>query len=371
MSILLIFPLLYAFILVFLYLKWIKIPFSNTTKPNQTHPRFSISLLIPFHNEEGNLPELLSQSSLYQTRHDLEIVLINDHSTDASLASAEAWKSQQKGSAFSVKVVQAHNEGKKAAITEGIAIAKGDIIVVTDADCRHAKGWLDTITAPFYEEEVKGVCAPVHLTGIGFLETFQMMEMTALTGISALGWYYQNAGMGSAANMAYRKDAFHQVGGYSDNLDLPTGDDEFLLKRLAQEYPGCIRYLKDPDSIVLTAAVPSWADLIQQRKRWASKWKRGGNTKQALSVFFMNVIFLLLFVLALTGLLSFQSLIISVGLKMLSEFLFIYQIRRDLGLNTHLWILPFYSILYPFYAVYMGIVSNFGSYHWKDRTYTT
>ena len=52
-------------------------------------------------------------------------------------------------------------QGKKAAITKGISMAKGELIVTTDADCIMGKDWLKAITAHFENPKIQLVTGPV------------------------------------------------------------------------------------------------------------------------------------------------------------------------------------------------------------------
>ena len=44
--------------------------------------------------------------------------------------------------------------------------------------------------------------------------------------------------------MAYKKAAFLEVEGYRGNEEIPSGDDEFLLQKIAKRYPGRVGFLK-------------------------------------------------------------------------------------------------------------------------------
>lgn len=95
-----------------------------------------LSIIIPVHNEEGNLEwhhkkiikELGKQSIKY------ELIYVDDGSTDASLAIVK----QLKKSDHSIHYVSfSKNFGKEAAITAGLRIAKGDAAFTLDADGQH------------------------------------------------------------------------------------------------------------------------------------------------------------------------------------------------------------------------------------------
>src|SRR6478609_12149016 len=96
------------------------------------HRFYFLSVVIPFRNEEKNLPTLIdSLKKLNYPKDRFEILLIDDHSTDQSGAVAKLLT----GDFPNVKILVASSEGKKSAITQGIRESAGDIIVTTDADC--------------------------------------------------------------------------------------------------------------------------------------------------------------------------------------------------------------------------------------------
>jgi dolichol-phosphate mannosyltransferase len=92
-----------------------------------------VSIVIPFLNEEENLPDLLSQMEAHCSAWDFEseLILVNDGSTDASmsiLGDAQAVH-------FNMKVVDlSRNFGSHAALRAGISVAEGDYISFLYAD---------------------------------------------------------------------------------------------------------------------------------------------------------------------------------------------------------------------------------------------
>lgn len=92
-----------------------------------------ISIIIPIYNEAKNLEELFKEiySVIFDLKLDYEIIAVNDGSKDDSqniLASLALGNNK-------VKVINfIHNYGQTAALSAGIAHARGDIIIPMDAD---------------------------------------------------------------------------------------------------------------------------------------------------------------------------------------------------------------------------------------------
>lgn len=88
-----------------------------------------ISVIVPVYNVERYLDECV-QSVLRQTYTDLEILLIDDGSTDASGAICDRYASQH----GNVRVVHNRNQGPAASRKCGIGMARGELVMFVDAD---------------------------------------------------------------------------------------------------------------------------------------------------------------------------------------------------------------------------------------------
>jgi dolichol-phosphate mannosyltransferase len=90
----------------------------------------AISVVVPLYNEEGNVAELQRQIEAALASRDYEIVLVDDASTDNTLANIPGGER--------VRVIQFEkNSGQSAAMHAGIHNARGDIIVTLDGDLQN------------------------------------------------------------------------------------------------------------------------------------------------------------------------------------------------------------------------------------------
>jgi len=94
-----------------------------------------VSIIIPVYNMEQYLRQCLD-SIVSQTLEDIEVICIDDCSTDSSLSILREYA--QKDSRF-VVVKQEFNQGQGAARNKGIELAKGEYLGFVDPD-----DWLDT-----------------------------------------------------------------------------------------------------------------------------------------------------------------------------------------------------------------------------------
>lgn len=98
-----------------------------------------ISVIIPVYNVETYLRKCLD-SVVNQTLKEIEIIIINDGSTDNSLQIIEEYAAKDDR----IKVINQANQGQSAARNRGIEIAQGEYIGFVDSD-----DWIDL---DFYEK---------------------------------------------------------------------------------------------------------------------------------------------------------------------------------------------------------------------------
>ncbi len=94
-----------------------------------------LSVVVPLYNEEGNVAPLLQRiggvTERLRDAFDFEIVLVNDGSTDRTLA---AIRDEMRRRPHIVLVNLSRNFGHQLAATAGIEIARGDAVVLMDGD---------------------------------------------------------------------------------------------------------------------------------------------------------------------------------------------------------------------------------------------
>lgn len=100
-------------------------------KPQDSPPRYS--LIIPIYNEEETLPELYRRLRNVMERLDgsVELILINDGSQDSSLKLIRELHQQDSRICY---LSLARNFGHQIAVTAGLNFARGQAIIILDAD---------------------------------------------------------------------------------------------------------------------------------------------------------------------------------------------------------------------------------------------
>ena len=97
-----------------------------------------ISIIVPIYNAERYLEACLD-SLLSQSEKELQILLVDDGSTDGSLSIAKEYAAKD----TRVEVFHQSNAGQSAARNVGLQHAKGEFIAFVDADDKIAENWCE------------------------------------------------------------------------------------------------------------------------------------------------------------------------------------------------------------------------------------
>lgn len=361
----------YSLALRWLGLRWQDIP--SFSKPDYTG-KIQFSVLIPVRNEGKNLAKLLeSLVDQEYPKRAFEVLVINDSSTDDTQEIVEDFEARK---LLPLRLLHLRPDPKrvahkKAALELGVSRARFPLILTTDGDCVLPKGWLASF-AGFYEQH-RSVLISGGVTFKPYASLFSKLQTVEFASLVGTGGTLLSAGfptMANGANLCYEKAAFEAVGGFSGNRSIPSGDDEFLLRKLAQAFPKRVHFLKSPQAVVRTTPPVSLSAFVAQRRRWASKWNAHqdkGTALLAILVFCFHLLHLAaLGYFFLTGNLY---LLACLFLKLSVEFGLLRKWLLFLGQPRTLRWIPLTQMLYSFYAVYFGLTAHKKSYAWKGRSF--
>lgn len=371
-NILLVVALIYALFTLTLWLTWVRMPTFRADATFADGPMLSV--VIPCRNEAEHIGDLLGNLS-QQTYRNFEVIVADDASTDATLAVVQRYVSEVPYTLTPLPLADDRSASpKKRAIAQSIALARGELIVTTDGDCRVGPDWLRTIAAFYQQTGAKLISGPVTFTTeSGFFDSLQTVEFASLIGSGAVTITLGRPTMCNGANLCYVKAVYEEVGGFAGVDHLASGDDEFLMHKVADRYPNGVRFLKSPDAVLQTHPHRSWRAFYQQRKRWASKWRAYQSllpSLLAVFVFLSNAAPVMATLGWLSGQIDEKTLLFVLGLKALPEFLFLRSVLVFLQKRASVvFILPT-QLLYPLYVVFFGLVAQGKGYQWKGRKLT-
>lgn len=272
----------------------------------QTYASFMppISVLVPAYNEAATIASSV-HSQLQLTYHEFEIIVINDGSSDSTLAELKrkfellpfpeaywhklrtqkvrgVWRSTRYPN---LRVIDKENGGKADALNAGINAARYPLFCAVDADSILQRDSLQLIAQPFLEDTrtiaVGGTIRVINGCEVsgGFLGTvglprrmlpaMQIVEYLRAFLFGRLGWSELNAMLViSGAFGLFRKSAVIDVGGYRTDT---VGEDMELVMRLHRLHrkrgiPYRIVYVPNP---VCWTEVPERMRVLKsQRVRW-------------------------------------------------------------------------------------------------------
>ena len=337
-------------------------------------PTTTFSIIVPFRNEEKNLPKLLqSFSNLNYPKELFEIIMVDDFSTDASERVYIKWR-MENGliETTLLENLRLSNSPKKDAISRAIPILKHEWVVTTDADCIVKKDWLLTLDNFIQKKDAKMVVgAVIYKTKNNWFHQFQQLDLLSLQGTTIGSFGIGKPFMCNGANFAYAKKLFNEIGGFGGNNKMASGDDVFLLQKALKNHSDKVYYLKNTDVIVTTKPENDLYKLFMQRVRWASKTTgyAGFYSKAlAVSVLMMNLSLVVGFGLWMFEKLDFKTLLIVFLIKYVVDYLLLFKSNNFLRNGTFL--MPIASsLIYPIFCSLVGVYSLFGSFTWKGRQF--
>lgn len=344
-------------------------------------PLTPFSIIVPFRNEAENLPILLKSIAELKYPIDLfEVILINDSSEDNSEGII---RHSIENSGITMELIQnkrVSNSPKKDAISEAIKKSKFNWLATTDADCQLPKNWLKTLDGFIQTARLNGnrsapfmICGPVlYKTDGSFLQDFQLLDGISLQAAAMGSFGLKIPILCNGANLAYKKDAFEHVGGFSGNDHIASGDDIFLMEKMKKSFPDRVKFLNSPELIVFTKPQPSWKELINQRIRWASKTTRTNNGFSLLTggiILLTNLVFLFLPLAVIFDLQNSLLYLMFLVLKILIDFALIRLTAHFFNQPISFFKFPIMAMVYSSVIVMVAFEGLNGKYSWKGRTF--
>lgn len=333
------------------------------------------SIIVPFRNETENLEELLqSVFTLNYPKELFEIIFVDDHSVDDSVNLIKTIISLN--DKLNIKIITNNrrtDSPKKDAIQTAILQANFDWIITTDADCIVPENWLKIFDAYIQKHESKLIAAPVtYIANKTFLEQFQLLDFLSLQASTIGSFGITNPFLCNGANLCYEKQAFIKVNGFEGNEHIASGDDIFLLEKLFKQYPDKVHFLKSNEVIVKTKPQKSFKELLSQRIRWAAKTTAFTSRFAkfvGVSVLLMNLLVVLILLLSLFNLFLWELLFAIIIIKFILDYILLSKAYRFYKQHLLLRSYCIGSLFYPFFSMFVAMVSLQTTYSWKGRQF--
>ena len=351
---------LYFFLIFLVY-----IGLSKLAKPEKKYT-LPVSIVIAARNEENRiLPGLQSLSNLDYPKEKYEIIFVDDDSEDNTAQIIESYCQQNPN--WKLIRLQKKSEalrGKKNALLNGIKQAKGELIFTTDADCRVPPGWLRKMVNYFKPgvSMVLGYSPLVHSSKFYFrlLQFDNLFSVIVSAASTKLGYPFTSVGR----NLAYRIDAYDDVGGFHSLSKYRSGDDIHLTSRFRYHNNGIIDFCADEEAYVPTLIPGTIKEIVQQQIRKNSKTFQ----LSVFSILMMLVIFIYYALLITLPIIASGWLLIWIFLlciKLIIEFLTLIKAAHIFRMRDIIPFIPLMQLIYPVYLIFFSIIGSFQFYQWK------
>ena len=233
--------------------------FGRSKKITNTSYDKLVSIVIPAFNEEKVIKYTIDsiEANNYPNK---EIIVVNDGSNDntkqVALKSAKT---------TSIRVIDTNRCGRANAVNEGIKAARGELILVTDADTYVAENWVKKMTEPFVDPKIGAVGGPIYSHDPEtFMQKWQQAYNLVILDFLKRSMDSVNGMMFiSGASGCFRKEAIEKIGYFDTRLrTLATMDLTIRIRKAGYK----VKYVTDTS--VKTFEPKKAKTFFKRHDRW-------------------------------------------------------------------------------------------------------
>jgi cellulose synthase/poly-beta-1,6-N-acetylglucosamine synthase-like glycosyltransferase len=346
----------------------------NHISKRQDVPLPKVSVIVAARNEARNLPRLIHCLRMQEyPAEKIEFYIVDDRSGDESWQILNrAGKRFPNLNILQIKDTLPDYAPKKRALDRAIRASRGEILLLTDADCTPPPTWVrsmvnqydeKTVMVPGYSPYRFDFSVPKIVKGLLALDYFSLAAVAA--GAIGRGFPLTAAG----CNLSYRRETYFEAGGFEPIRRWISGDDDLFLLSVARQKPGRMIYALAPASFVPCAAPSSLKQFWHQRIRYASKGLHYSLpvTAGLLAVYVLNVMLALAIPAFFAGYTSFAlgGFFVWV-IKSVLEYFFL---KQGAAIFSEKKLLRYFfptTIIHPFYITVFAFLGACSRFEWKD-----
>ena len=223
-----------------------------------------VTVLVPAYNERECITNTVR--SLMDSDHPIEIVVIDDGSTDGTADIVDALRLPN------VRVVRQENQGKPAALNNGIAHARHDIVVMMDGDTVFERSTVRELVQPFGDPRVGAVAGNAKVGNRDrLIGSWQHIEYVMGFNLDRRMYdVLRCMPTIPGAVGAFRRQALERVGGMSDDT-------------LAEDTDITMAMHRDGWHVVYAERARAWTEAPESvRQLWSQRYRWSYGTMQAI-----------------------------------------------------------------------------------------
>lgn len=332
-----------------------------------------ISVLVAARNEEDNILRcLFALNRLDYPAENIEFLIGNDGSNDLTGAYILDFIKDKPGWTYVfVKEKLNGQKGKQNVLAQLALQAKGEILLVTDADIAVKPTWAKTLVGAMRFSGDKYafpfVSGPTLVEGNGLFSKMQsldwMMGMAIAGAHARLG--IPLTGVGN--NMAISRNAYLETGGY-ENMRFSITEDYELFREVCEKRNHPFLQVFHPSALNISKPIKDFSGLMKQRKRWFR-----GSFDLAwynLALMFFNALIMPV-IISSWFFVSFEVFCQTYLIKLIADFVFL--LVAALLLRKPLWMIyfPLYELYYQFMVFLTPLLQLIPTkIEWKGRKYS-
>ncbi len=341
-------------------------------QPVFNYKKKTVSVVIASRNEADNLKRLLLclvNQSYPQNLY--EVIVADDASEDDTKEVVESFIPM--GITLRYLAINGRDDvisPKKNALEQALAIAVGELILTTDADCIVSSSWIDSMVMAFTDDVsmVAGYSRTLikDWDNASSLHKYEHFDFAATYIVLAGGYTLGKSWACIGQNLAYTRQAFYDVGGFESIKHLISGDDVNLMQ-LMRKTGKKIIFNFDPKSYVYTLPVKSWKQLLNQRTRWASNMKYQFKSNTEFFFILLSMAFMYwgsLFVLLYSWKLALGIFVF----RIIGELFLMYRNCSRFGVtNKMMRFYPMWLMIQTFFLVLTMVLGQFNLFVWHGK----
>lgn len=229
-----------------------------------------VTVIVPARNEELYIERCVNSISKNNYPTDkYEIIAVDDRSDDATASILNRLKENitnlvvlNKDFVNPLKNLQ----GKAGAIDYALNFAKGEIIMMTDADCEVNQNWLETFVKAHQDNGFSLVLSFALIKADNFFSKMQEVEWLTMNCMAAAAINLKLPLSCYGNNLSFKKKDYLEIGGYG-NIPFSVTEDLALLQAMHKAHKKQ-KFIFSDKATIQTVPCRTFKEFIKQQHRW-------------------------------------------------------------------------------------------------------